>query len=79
MPRFYFHLRDGTDVALDDEGTELSPEQIAAKALQSVRHMIAHAAIEGQIDFRLRVDVEDESGRVVHSAPFAGAVEIVQP
>jgi len=77
MSKFYFHLRDGTDVALDEEGVELSIEQVATEALQSARGMIGHDAMAGQIDMRLRVDVEDENGRVIHTTPFVSAVEII--
>jgi hypothetical protein len=44
MPRFYFHLRSGRDIATDDDGTEL-PDLTAARqeALASAREIVADA------------------------------------
>jgi hypothetical protein len=40
MPRFYFHIRDGDTVILDDEGYELADVDAArAEALDSARDL----------------------------------------
>jgi hypothetical protein len=76
MSRFYFHLRDGTDVLLDLNGSEMSVEQAVSRALMEARALIAAEALHGRIDLDQRIDVEDEQGSLVHRLQFADAVEI---
>lgn len=76
MSRFYFHLRDGTDVLLDPDGSEMSREQAVSRALQEARALIADEALRGRVDLDQRIDVEDEQGGLVHSLQFADAVDI---
>lgn len=79
MPRYFLHLRDGSDVALDEEGTEY-PDLAALRAavLKSAHDCIAGDVIaKGVIDLRLRIDADDESGAVAYSLPFAEAVKII--
>jgi len=79
MPRFFMHLRDGTDVALDEEGTEhASIEAMQQAVLASARDCIAgDVKATGVVDFRFRIDAENEAGEVVYSLPFAEAVTIM--
>lgn len=78
MPRFFMHLRDGTDEVLDPEGVEL-PDLDAArsKALTAARDVLAGDVRHGLIDLRYRIDAEDEAGRLVYSLPFKHAFSIV--
>lgn len=77
MTRYYFHLRDGRDILLDDEGVELADLAAArAQALRSARSILAAEVIEGKVPLYLRIDVEDGAGAIVHRLPFAEAVEI---
>jgi hypothetical protein len=80
MPRFLFHLHDGVDRTLDPEGVEL-PDMDAVKreALKAARDVTAHEIIDGKLDLNLRIDVEDETGAIVHSLAFRDAVEIIPP
>ena len=78
MPRYFMHLRDGTDETLDPEGVVMPPSEFPRVALASARDCISSDARQGQIDLRYRIDVEDELGRLVHSLEFADAVEIVR-
>lgn len=77
MPRYYMHLVDSVDILLDPDGIEVSFEAIAEKALASARDCIAGDVREGRVDLRYRIDVHDESDQVVHSLPFADAVEVL--
>lgn len=77
MVRYFFHLRDGVDVALDPEGIELpSFEAAQKKALEAARDSLSHDIRDGRIDVRLRIDVENGAGAVLHSQPFQDAFEI---
>jgi hypothetical protein len=79
MPRYFLHLRDGTDVALDDEGTEHADiDALRIAVLASARDLIAgDVTTKGFVDLGLRIDAEDASGLVVYSLPFSGAVTII--
>lgn len=79
MAKFYFHLRDDVDQILDPEGIDcLNADAVATKALAAARDLIADDAKSGMIDMRYRIDVEDTSGRLVHSVEFEGAVAITR-
>lgn len=79
MPRYFMHLVDGDDVTLDPDGITISMDMIAPVALRSARDCIAGDVHLGRVDLRYRIDVQDESGEVVHSLPFADAVELILP
>jgi len=76
MPRYFMHLRDGTDVVLDPEGVEMPAEAVVGAALFAARDCIAGDVRDGKIDLHCRIDVHDERGKLVHSLPFADAVEL---
>ena len=78
MPRFFMHLRDGTDEMLDAEGVELPDLEAArSKVLAAARDVLAGDVRQGLIDLRYRIDAEDEAGRLVYSLPFKHAFSIV--
>lgn len=76
MARYYFHLCDGTDVLLDDEGRELAPEDIVAAALAEARAMVAADAAGGHIYLDQKIEVRDIDGTIVHSLCFEDAVKV---
>lgn len=71
MALYFFHLRDGGDVALDPDGVEL-PHLEAARstALAAARDTLSHGIKTGCLDLRYRIDVENEKGSVLHSLPL---------
>ena len=80
MALYFFHLRDGNDVVLDPDGTELPDDTaIAECAMRNARDILSHDIREGRIDLRFRIDAEDEDGNVVHSLPFSEAFETIEP
>jgi hypothetical protein len=79
VPRYFFHLREGTGRLIDEEGTELAFEAVDAAALQAVRALIAADVREGRIDLNGSVEVEDENGTIVHTRTFASAVTVEPP
>jgi hypothetical protein len=79
MPRYFMHLKDSIDVLLDPEGLEMAAESVAAAALLQARDCMAGDVKDGRLDLHYRIDVHDESGNLVHSLPFADALEIVSP
>ena len=77
MPKYFFHLRDGTDVLLDPDGRELLHDAAAAtEALEEARSLMSHEVLTGALHLDQRIDVEDDQGRVVHRQLFRDAVRI---
>lgn len=77
MPRFFFHLRAGSDEVLDSEGRLLPADAVADAALLEARDCIAGDVMTGRLDLHSRIDVYDAAGELVHSLGFADAVEMV--
>lgn len=78
MPRYFLHLRDGSEELLDPEGCELdSLEALRKSVLVTARDLMAGDMRQGVLDFRFRIDAEDADGVVVYSLPFKHAVSII--
>ena len=78
MALYFLHLRDGSDEILDPEGKELpSLDALRGWALNSARDVISGDVKRGIVDFRFRVDAENEQGEIVYSLPFENAVSII--
>ena len=77
MPRYFFHLRNGSDILLDPEGSEMAPADIARMALWQARDCMSGDLKGGRVDLRYHIDVHDESRAKVHSIAFVDAVRII--
>jgi len=78
MPRYFLHLRDGTEELLDPEGSELdSLEALRKSVLVTVRDLMAGDMRQGVLDLRFRIDAEDADGVIVYTLPFKHAVNII--
>jgi hypothetical protein len=74
MPHYYFHLRHGFQLTIDDEGQEFPDEEAArVEALKAVREILADATRRSG-DAPDAMVVADESGSEVASVPFADAL-----
>ena len=78
MARYFMHLRDGTEQILDPEGLEFASVEALRKAvLIAARDLMTGDIREGVLDFRFRIDAEDESGVIIYSLPFKHAVNVI--
>lgn len=78
MARYFMNLRDGTEELLDPEGLEFETLDALRKAvLITVRDLMSEDLRQGMIDFRFRIDAEDEQGVIVYSLPFKHAINII--
>jgi hypothetical protein len=70
MPIFYFHLYD-EQIARGEEGLEL-PDLASARerARFDTRALIAEQAMNGEINLRHRIEVEDAGGRPAFILPL---------
>ena len=72
------HLRDGSDELLDSEGLEFpSLDALRGAVLVAVRDLMAGDIRGGVLDFRFRIDAEDEHGQIVYTLPFEHALNII--
>jgi len=63
MPRYYFHIKNGTDLIEDPEGSDLaSAEHARSQALKSARELWADAIKSGRSLAADAVVIADEHG-----------------
>jgi len=80
MPHVFFHLCDGDDLVLDDEGRIIDDHAAVVKAaLHEARGMISAEAMQGRVWLDQRIDVVDAAGTIVHRLQFADAVFLKLP
>jgi hypothetical protein len=78
MALYFLHLRDSVDECLDPEGKEFADVDAVRNAVMiSARDLMAGDIRRGIIDFRFRIDAEDENGEIVYSLPFKHALSII--
>ena len=77
MPRYFFHLRDGTDHVIDPEGVDMPEDAIEGAALFQARDCIAGDVRRGRLDLHCHIDVHAKNGDLVHTLCFADAVEVI--
>ena len=78
MTRYFLHLRDGSDEVLDPDGIEFKDiESLRLAVMKNARDTIAGDVQNGLVDFRYRIDAENEAGQVVYSLPFKHAVNVI--
>ena len=76
VPRFFFHLYDDM-VVRDEEGIELSDLASARKkAVENAREIACAEVLEGHLNLKHRIEVEDESGAVHLTVRFADVVRL---
>ena len=70
MPRFFFDLYDGDELARDTEGFELQPEEARKQAIASLAEIAQDEMPDGdERDFTVRV--RDEDGHVIFEATLS--------
>lgn len=76
MPRYYFHLHNGT-TARDEEGREL-PDLEAARqeAISAARELMGEDLKAGLLRLGHRIEIGDADGSELLVVPFAEAVMI---
>jgi hypothetical protein len=78
MPTFYFHIINGFGHTPDEEGQALtSLQQAREAAVKGARSIMSAEVLEGRIDVRGRIEIEDEQGATLLTVPFAEAVQVV--
>jgi hypothetical protein len=66
MPRYFFHVRDGTEISRDPEGQILSDLEAARReAVNSAREMIGERVLHGGAVNGRTIEIAGEDGRVL--------------
>lgn len=77
MPQFYLHIHNAHGDAEDDEGSDASSlAEAREKAIKGIRSLLSSEVANGQMNLRGRIDISDQSGKVLLSVPFKDAVTI---
>ena len=66
MPRYFFHVREGSDLNRDSEG-QVCPDAEAARreAINAVREIISKKLLHGGALNHRSIEIADETGHVV--------------
>jgi len=66
MPRYYFHVREGSTLNRDEEGQELPHAEAARReAIATIREILGEKLLHGgELDSRT-VEIADQTGHVV--------------
>ena len=76
MARYFFHLRDGDTLLLDDdEGEELRDlEAVRSYAVESARQLLSQAVLSGTAaSLNQQIEVANERGQTVLTMPVGHA------
>ena len=77
VPRFYFHVCNGSGFTEDKEGTE-HRNLVAARsnAIRGLRDIMAAELQRGELNLGSFIEIEDEDHQLVMTVPFAEAVSV---
>jgi hypothetical protein len=79
MPRFFFHVCNGTGFVQDEEGQELADLEAArAEAIRHARSIMASDVQRGMLDLSSFIEIEDERRRLCQTLAFAEAVDLTR-
>ncbi|MCP5412172.1 MAG: hypothetical protein H6924_08560 [Alphaproteobacteria bacterium] len=66
MPRYFFHVREGSELTRDTEGQELANTEAArAEAISTGREMLGEKLLHGGRLNNRQIEIADETGHVV--------------
>ena len=66
MPRYFFHVREGSVLSRDEEGQELADAEAArAEAVSSAREILGETLLHGGSLNHRTIEIADETGHVV--------------
>jgi hypothetical protein len=68
MPRYFFHVREGSEISRDTEGQELADTEAARReAISTVREILGEKLLHGgSLGYR-SIEIADETGHVVEA------------
>ena len=77
MPKYYFHIRDGQDLAPDPEGAEFeSLEAARVEAINSARELVAQRILRGDVVDGQAFELTSEDGKVADIVRFKDVMRL---
>lgn len=77
MPKYYFHIRDGQDLALDPEGAEFETLEAARKeAANSARELLAQRLLRGDVIDGQAFELTTEDGDIADIFRFKDVMRL---
>lgn len=75
MPLYFFHIRQGEHLDLDEEGIDLPSSDAAHdEALLAAREMVAEFIREGEVIDGMTFEITDADGDIIATVPFLSVV-----
>jgi hypothetical protein len=66
MPRYFFHVREGSELSRDTEGQEMADTKAArAEAISAGREILGETLLHGGSLNHRQIEIADETGHVV--------------
>ncbi len=66
MPRYYFHVREGSQISRDAEGQELANAEAArSEAISASREILGEKLLHGGSLNHRSIEIMDDSGHIV--------------
>jgi hypothetical protein len=79
MPRYYFHVCNGTGFTEDEEGQDLPDREAArAEAIRNARSIMAADVQRGMLDLSSFIEIEDVDHQLIQTLGFQEAVDLTQ-
>jgi hypothetical protein len=77
MPLYFLHVYNSTGWSRDEEGLDLPDLDAArAQAVEGIRSILSDEVEHGKIDFAGKIEIADESGRVLATVTYHDAVDL---
>jgi hypothetical protein len=77
MPKFFFHIRDGQDLAADPEGAEFESLEAARKeAINSARELLSQRILRGEVVDGQAFELTSEDGEVADIVRFKDVMRL---
>lgn len=77
MPRYYFHVCNGSGFTEDQKGQELPNQEAARKvAIRGLRDISAGELRRGEMNLGSFIEVEDGAHRLIMTVAFSDAVRL---
>ena len=76
MPLYYLHIKDGAELLLDPEGSNLpNLEAARIEAIEGARQLISQAILTGSpLRMQRAFQIDDADGHTLLSVPFTDAI-----
>lgn len=77
MPKYYFHIRDGDELEVDDTGAEFANLELAVSdAKLSAKEIIADLLMAGDVVDGQQFEISDNRGEIVATIPFRSVLRL---